>query len=282
MTHTDWLRLCLPGLIWGTSFYFIAEGLAAFPAAMITPLRIGFGFLTLAAVPAARARIDRVDLPRIALVAVVWMALPLSMFPFAEERVSSSVTGMLNGATPLFVAIVASFLARRPPPRHQQLGLSIGSLGVALIALPTIGEGRSSTVGVLLILFALGCYGIALNMAVPLIQRHGSLPVMWRAQAFAFVLTAPLGASQLGKVRFAWWPLMAVVLLGVLGTATAYVLAAGNAGRLGSTRASVTTYIIPVVALFLGALIRDETVAALAVVGCAVALLGAYLAGRRH
>jgi drug/metabolite transporter (DMT)-like permease len=163
----------------------------------------------------------------------------------------------------------------------QMLGLLVGSLGVVLIALPTLGEGRSSAVGVVQILAALSCYGIALNLAVPLQQRHGALPVLWRSQAVALTLTLPFGLTHLDEIEFAWGPLFAVIALGVLGTSFAYVLAATNAGRLGSTRASVTTYIIPVVSLLLGALIRDEAVAALAVVGCSVALFGAWLAGRR-
>jgi drug/metabolite transporter (DMT)-like permease len=76
--------------------------------------------------------------------------------------------------------------------------------------------------------------------------------------------------------------MLAIIGLGVLGTSFAYVLAADNAGRLGSTRASVTTYVIPVVSLLLGALVRNETVAVLSVIGCALALFGAWLAGRRH
>lgn len=281
MRPWDWLLLCLPGLLWGTSFYFIAEGLEAFPAALITPMRVGIGFAVLAAFPAARRSVPRADWGRIALLGVVWMAFPLTMFPYAEQHVASSVTGMLNGATPLFVAAVASIIAHRLPPRMQMLGLLVGSLGVVLIALPTLGEGRSSAVGVAQILAALSCYGIALNLAVPLQQRHGALPVLWRSQAVALALTLPFGLTHLDEIEFAWGPLFAVVALGVLGTSFAYVLAATNAGRLGSTRASVTTYIIPVVSLLLGALIRDEAVAVLAVVGCAVALFGAWLAGRR-
>ncbi len=281
MRPWDWLLLCLPGLLWGTSFYFIAEGLEAFPAALITPMRVGIGFAVLAAFPAARRSVPRADWGRIALLGVVWMAFPLTMFPYAEQHVSSSVTGMLNGATPLFVAAVASIIAHRLPPRMQMLGLLVGSLGVVLIALPTLGEGRSSAVGVAQILAALSCYGIALNLAVPLQQRHGALPVLWRSQAVALALTLPFGLTHLDEIEFAWGPLFAVIALGVLGTSFAYVLAATNAGRLGSTRASVTTYIIPVVSLLLGALIRDEAVAVLAVAGCAVALLGAWLAGRR-
>ena len=55
---------------------------------------------------------------------------------------------------------------------------------------------------------------------------------------------------------------------------------ANNAGRLGSSRASASVYLIPVVALLLGALVRNEHVDVLSVVGCGVTVLGAYLAGR--
>lgn len=280
-TPADWVRLVVPGLIWGASFLFIAEGLESFPPSLITPMRLAFGLATLAWFPAARARLPRADMPRVTLLAVVWMAFPLSMFPFAEERVSSAVTGMLNGATPIFVAAVASFLARRPPPRHHLVGLAVGSVGVVLIALPTLGEGSSSTLGVALILLALASYGVALNLAVPLIQRHGSLPVMWRAQAIALALTTPLALAHVDEVHFRWWPFVAVLLLGVFGTAVAYAFAAGNAARLGSTRASITTYVIPVVAVALGAAVRDERVTVLAGAGCVVTLLGAWLVGRR-
>jgi len=282
MRPIDWVLLIAPGLMWGTSFLFIKVGLEAFPAALITPMRVGIGFCVLGMFPAARRSVPRDDLKRIALLGVVWMAVPLTMFPFAEQHVSSSVTGMLNGATPLFVAGVASLLARRLPPRRQMLGLFVGTFGVVMIALPTLNDGSSSWVGVAQIIFALSCYGVALNLAVPLQQRHGSLPVLWRALGVAFVLTMPFGLTTVGDVHFAWASLFAMLGLGVLGTSFAYVLASNNAGRLGSTRASVTTYIIPVVSLLLGALIRDETVAVLAVVGCAIALFGAWLAGRRH
>jgi drug/metabolite transporter (DMT)-like permease len=281
-TPADWGRLAAPGLIWGTSFFFIAEGLEAFPALLITPMRVGFGFLTLGLFRAARvATIPRPDLIRIAVLGVVWMAFPLTMFPLAEDgRVSSSVTGMLNGATPLFVAAVAAFMSRRTPPRAQVLGLLVGLAGIVLISLPTVGDGSSSALGVAMILAALASYGVALNLAIPLQQRYGGLAVLWRAQLVAFAVTLPFGLLHVDEVQFAWAPFCALVALGVFGTALAYLLAANNAGRYGSTRTSITTYLIPIVALCLGAAIRDETVAIIAVVGCVVALVGAYLAGR--
>ena len=114
----DWLLLVVPGLIWGASFLFIAEGLRAIGPNGVTFVRILIGFATLACLPAARRAVPRDRLGRASrLLSVVWMAFPLSMFPFAEQRVSSALTGMLNGAKPLFTAIVAAFLARRAPSR---------------------------------------------------------------------------------------------------------------------------------------------------------------------
>ncbi|HQZ35331.1 MAG TPA: DMT family transporter [Ilumatobacteraceae bacterium] len=284
MSVADWGLLALPGLVWGTSFYFIAEGLDAFPAAMITPMRVGFGALTLGLFPAARrVNIARRDMRKILLLGVIWMAIPLSIFPFAEERVSSSVTGMLNGATPLFIAVVAAFMARRLPPRQQMVGVAVGFAGVVLIAVASGTSGNNSWFGIGLIFVALVFYGISLNIAVPLQQKYGSLPVLWRAQMIAFAIVTPFAIPSVGDIEFKWGPFLAVVALGVFGTALAFVVMASNAGRVGSTRASVSVYIVPVVSLLLGALVRHETVAALAVVGCGVAVSGAYLTNRaRH
>jgi len=273
-------RLAVPGLIWSASFYFIAEGLKGFPAAMITPMRLAFGFLTLACVPAARVRLPREAWPRLVLLATIWMAVPLTMFPFAEERVASSVAGMLNGAIPLFVASVATFVYKRRPSRAQLSGLAVGFVGVVLIAAPSLGEGSSSAIGIGLIFVALACYGFALDLAAPLQQRYGSLPVLWNAQLVALVLVIPFAIPSADDVEFAWKPLLMIGALGMFGTALAYVVMAANAGRFGSTRASVTTYLIPVGSLVLGAAILDESVAVLSVLGCAVTLWGACLAGR--
>ena len=72
------------------------------------------------------------------------------------------------------------------------------------------------------------------------------------------MLTTPFGIAVLPESSFSWHSALAVLALGVLGTGAAYVLAAANVGRLGSTRASVSTYLIPVVALVLGVVLRDE------------------------
>jgi drug/metabolite transporter (DMT)-like permease len=276
----DWLLLLIPGVIWGASFLFIAEGLRAIGPYGVTFVRILVGFATLACLPAARQPVPRSEWPALAALGVVWMAFPLSMFPFAEQRVSSALTGMLNGANPLFTAIVAAMLTRRAPSRGIAAGLAVGLAGAVLMAWPTIHEGHSSVVGVLLILAALISYGVALNLARPLQLRHGALPVIWRAQAVALALTAPLGLPDLFAAHWTPGPLLSLLALGSLGTGMAYVMIAVAAGRLGATRASATTFLIPPVALVLGVVVRGERVALLSVAGGAVCVAGAWLMRR--
>jgi drug/metabolite transporter (DMT)-like permease len=277
---TDWLLLAVPGLIWGASFLFIAEGLDAIAPNGLTFVRILVGFAALAFVPAARRSLATPDRAGIAWLGLLWFAFPLSMFPFAEQRISSALTGMLNGATPLFTAIVAAILARRAPSPGIAVGLLVGLTGAVLVAWPSLGEGRSSLEGVVLVLLAVIAYGVALNIARPLQQRHGALPVIWRAQAVALVLTAPLGLPDLAAARWSLRPLLALLALGALGTGLAQVLVTVAAGRLGTTRASATTFLIPPVALVLGVLVRDERVALLSVIGGAACVAGAWIIRR--
>ncbi len=276
----NWLLLILPGCIWGASFLFIAEGLDAVAPNGVTFTRIAIGFLTLSLVPAARRPIRAPDRWGAVWLGILWMAFPLSMFPFAEQHVSSALTGMLNGATPLFAAAVASILARRLPSRAVLVGLAVGFLGAILIALPGMGGGAAAAgqaLGITLIVAALVSYGFAVNLAGPLQQRNGALPVIWRAQFVALLLTAPLGVPAVLGAHWSPRPVAALIMLGALGTALAHVMTAVVAGRMGATTASATAFLIPVVALALGVVIRHERVAPLSIVGAAVCLAGAWL-----
>jgi drug/metabolite transporter (DMT)-like permease len=70
--------------------------------------------------------------------------------------------------------------------------------------------------------------------------------------------------------------------LGVLGTGIAFVFMGRLVARVGSSRASFATYLIPVVALILGVVFRDETVHALSLIGIGSVIAGALLASRRE
>jgi drug/metabolite transporter (DMT)-like permease len=280
MTHplVDLALLVVPGVIWGASFLFIAEGLAAAAPNGVTFARIAIGFLTLSLFRSARRPVARADWAGTAALGVLWFAFPFSMFPFAEQHVSSALTGMLNGASPMFVAAVAAILARRLPGRGTMAGLIIGLGGAVVMAWPALGGsgvGAGSALGIGLILAALVSYGIALNVARPLQQRNGAIPVIWRALGVALLLTAPLGLPAVLDGSWSLRPALAMLGLGAGGTAIATILTATAAGRMGATKASVSAFVIPVVALLLGVVIRHEHVSAVSLVGAAICLAGA-------
>jgi drug/metabolite transporter (DMT)-like permease len=279
---TEWLLLAGVAAIWGSSFLFIDIGLEALQPGVIALARVALGVAALALFPAARRPLGREDRTRVALLGVIWAGLPLLLFPVAQQWIDSSVAGMLNGAVPLAGAAWAVLLLRRPLPRTHAVGLLVGFAGVLAISWPELQGSRATMVGTSLVVLAVLCYGLAVNLAVPLQQRHGALPVLLRAQLAALVLLAPFGLWGLRGSRFAWGPVLAMLPLGILGTGLAFVLMTTLVGRVGGPRGAVATYFIPVVAIVLGVLLLDERVAAAAVAGTALVVGGAWLTSRRE
>ena len=200
----DWALFLAVGTIWGSSFLFQAIGLEAFRPGLVTSLRILFGVAVLWALPGVRVPIDREDRARLLLLSLTWVAIPFTLFPIAQGSVNSAIAGMLNGAAPIFTAAIATILLRQPPGPRQLIGIPLGFLGVTAIAWSTANDGSSQLLGVVLILLATICYGIAFNVATPLQQRYGSVPVMARILAIEAVLTAPFGLVSLPGSSFAW------------------------------------------------------------------------------
>ncbi|MEL6894436.1 MAG: DMT family transporter [Actinomycetota bacterium] len=287
-TPGDWGLFLSVALIWGSSFLLIDIGLDAFPPGFITLLRVGSGAVALSALlmrpgrPTARVseRIEPSDRARVLVLSIIWVAVPFTFFPLAQDHINSSVTGLLNGATPIFAAAVAALLFRQWPRGPLAVGIAVGFAGITLISLPSIGDGSSQAFGVGLVLAATVCYGFALNLAGPLQQRYGSLPLMARVLTLATLWTAPFGLWELGDADWQIGPLVAVLGLGVVGTGIAFAIMGSLVGRVGSTRASFITYLIPVVSLTLGITFRGDEVAPLAIVGIALVIGGALLASR--
>ncbi|MGH2848158.1 MAG: DMT family transporter, partial [Thermoleophilaceae bacterium] len=158
----------------------------------------------------------------------------------------------------------------------QAVGLIVGFAGVVAISLPSVGSG-SNALGIVLVLLAAFLYGFAFNIAAPLQRRHGALPVIWRAQLVAAVLVLPFAVVGATESTFGWSSLLAVVGLGALGTGLAFFWFTTLIGRVGSTRGSVAIYLVPVVAILLGASLNDEPVHAAALLGTTLVLAGAYV-----
>ena len=278
----EWGLLAAVASIWGSSFLFIAIGLEAFSPFVVTFARVGLGTLALTLIPRARRPIAREDRAGILVLGVVWIAVPLTLFPLAQQSIDSSVAGMINAAVPLTTAAWATLLLRRLPGRRQLVGIAVGFVGVLAVFVPELRGSGASAIGALLALGAVTCYGLAANLAVGLQQRNGALPVLWRAQLVALVGVAPLGIAGLGDSVWSWSSALAMVPLGVLGTGLALVLMTVLVGRVGAPRGSIAIYFTPLVALALGVVVRSEQVAPLALAGTALVLAGAWLTSRRE
>ena len=276
----DWLLLSGIALTWGSSFLFIEIALESFEPALITLLRIVFGTSTIVWLRKARTPIERKDWPAVVVVGLLWMAIPFLLFPIAQQWIDSSLAGMINGAVPLFAALVATIASRRAPGVMQAAGLVVGFGGVLAVSWPAIEGARTTATGALLVLLACICYGIALNVVVPLQRKYGSLPILLRVQGVAIAITIVPGLIAASDSSFSWTSLMAIVPLGCLGTGLAFLWMTVLAGRVGASRGSVTIYFIPVVAIVLGAVFRDESIAVLSLIGTAFVLLGAFLTSR--
>ncbi len=281
----DWGLFCAVSLIWGASFLLIDIGLDALTPGMVTLVRVGSGALALLAFTWVNHREftlpDRADYRRIWVLAVIWVAIPFTLFPLAEQRINSAVAGLLNGATPIFAAGFAALMLKQRTRGPQLAGIFVGLAGMTMISLPSINEGASQASGVAMVVAATFCYGIALNIAAPLQHTYGAVQVMSWVLALAAVLNIPFGLYDLDANQLHAGPILAVLVLGVVGTGIAFALMGALIAGVGPTRASFITYLVPVVALFLGVTFRGDDVAALAILGVALVIAGAFLASRK-
>jgi drug/metabolite transporter (DMT)-like permease len=153
--------------MWGTSFLFIKVAVAELPPVYVAFGRIALGAVTLVVLLAAR----RERLPRdprlwghLALLGLIVNTIPFTLFAYAEERVSSVLAGIWNGAAPLTtLAVTLIALPSERPTRQRIVGLLIGFVGVLVVLGPWHGVGGASLTGQLMLFGAVTCYGIAFN-----------------------------------------------------------------------------------------------------------------------
>lgn len=279
----DWGLFIGVSLIWGSSFLLIAEALEGLTPGTVTLGRVGIGAITLLVIRAIRGggkTIEREDYGSVLLLSLLWVAVPFTLFPLAQEHINSAVTGLLNGATPVFAGIVSAVLVKVAPKGTQLAGIAAGFVGVVLISLGSSGGGSTEARGVIMVLGATVCYGFAVNLASPLQAKYGPINIMATMLGLATIWVLPFGLFTIGENEWSLGPIAAVIFLGAIGTGTAYWIMATLVGRVGSVRASFITYLIPVVSLTLGVVIRDDTVTALAIIGAAITIGGAFLASR--
>ena len=276
----EWGLTLLIGLIWGSAFLWIALAVDHLSPALVAFGRVALGAGALAVFPQARRRIHREDWTRIAAVALVGNAAPAFLFAAAETDLDSAVAGMVTSGTPVLSLVVAAVLLRKLPGRAQVIGIGVGFLGIIMMTMPSLLGVRAAPLGVALVFIATIGYGINSNIVVPLQQRYGGPAVTLWALVVSSVMLAPFAVGSVAESDFSVTAVVAVVILGVVGTGIVRALSTTLAGRVGGPRMTTTTYLIPVGAILLGVVFRSEVVQPIAIVGVAVVLVGAFIATR--
>jgi drug/metabolite transporter (DMT)-like permease len=277
--------------IWGASYLQIKIALDGLDASMIV-----FGRVALAALIlyfAVRRLADReraFDFGRrhprqIAVLGLLSITLPFMLISYGETQISSGLTGILVAPGPLFVALLAPFLdPTEVVDRRGAIGLLVGFGGVVLLlGIDTVGD-LGQFLGGLAVLSAALSYGLGALYAKQRFTGVGVPPLVMSffSCAAASVMTLPPALATLPGSSPDVGELAAVVSLGVVGTALAFVLYYTLIAETGAGRALLVGYMIPPAALAYGALLLNEQVTAAAIAGLVLILIGVTLAGRER
>jgi drug/metabolite transporter (DMT)-like permease len=277
---TEWGLTLTIGIIWGSAFLWIALGVDHLAPGVVAFGRVALGAGALALFKRSRRRIQREDWLRISAVAVLGNAAPAWLYATAETSLDSAVAGIVTAGVPILSLIVAALLLKQLPGRPQVVGIAVGFAGIFMMTLPSLRGAQADPVGVGLVFLAIVGYAISGNLLVPLQQKYGGPAVTLWALILSSVVLLPFAAVSVDESEFTLSAIAAVVILGVVGTGIVRALSATLVGRVGAPRMSTTTYLIPIVAIVLGVVFRDEVVQPTAIVGVAVVLVGAFIATR--
>jgi len=271
----------LLAMVWGSSFLWIAIAIDHVAVTVVPLARCAFGALALLAFGDARRRIERVDWPRFAALGLTWMAIPFLLYPSAEQTVSTSITGMINGALPIVTVIVTAIFIHTMPSAFRIAAVVTGTLGIALISLSSITEDKGADIkGILLLFVALVCYAVAANLARPVQSKYGPLASMLWIELTAVLWSLPLGIHGLATSAFSWEALGALVVLGAVGTGFAFAIYGVLLHRAGTVRGMIGIFFTPIVGTFLGVTVRNDVLHPITLVGMAVVIVGAIMTSR--
>jgi drug/metabolite transporter (DMT)-like permease len=283
VTWRGWTAFVALGIIWGLPYFFIKVAVQE-----VSPFALAFSRVLLATIilmPIAwrRGALRSLAKYRAAIIAfgLVEFAIPFSLISLGERWISSSVTGILIAMVPLSVAVIQRFFGIREALGAWRIaGLAIGFIGVAALLGAGPISGAQGWAGVGCMVVSTICYAVG-----PLIiQRHlqgldsiGPLAASLGVAGIVLLIPAALEIpSRLPSVN----AIASIAVLGIVCTALAMLVMFYLVNHAGASRASVITYINPVVATLLGVLVLDEHLGIGGFVAFALILLGSWLATR--
>lgn len=251
---SKWLHLISLSLIWGSSFILIKKGLTGFgyfEAATIRLMSAGLAFLPLGI--GNFRKIPKNIFGYVVLTAMLGMVLPAYLFFMAQTNVQSSVAAMLNGLTPVFTFVFSVILFRIAYQTRQIIGLVLGLACAIMLALERSSSAISINWHAGLIILSTIFYGYNINLIK---QRLSHIPALVLstvtvsvAGLIAFFLAFLPNIDHFHLPQTNWLPLLALMTLGIMGTAVAQLIQYSLIRQTSALFASSITYIIPVVAV---------------------------------
>ncbi|WP_380168327.1 DMT family transporter [Jannaschia sp. R86511] len=281
------LRIAALALLWGSSFLWIDLALDGLGPVQITVARLTLGAALLLIV--ARQELGTVLARRdvyvpLFIAALLANAIPFTLFSVAQQTIPSNLAGALNATTPfwsLLIALGARVQKRTSPV--QVAGLLIGLAGTTIILSP--GGSGVPLFGALMALLAAASYGagyvfIASRLTPTGLPNSGMAATQLTAATLLTSITVPF--AGLTPVALSPQVAVAVLVLGIGGTGLAYLLLYRIIADDGPVAASTVTYLLPVVAFILGAVVLREPLTPTLLLGSALVLAGVALARRRN
>ena len=287
MSRRGWVLFLAMGLIWGVPYLLIKVAVEELAPSVLVLARTTLAGLLLLPLAWARGHL-RPLLPAwkpILAFTVVEICVPWLLLGVAEQRLSSSLTGLLIAAVPLvgagLVWVGGARLTGDPdrPDLVRAVGLLIGLAGVAALVGFEVGSGDTSAV--LAIAVVVVCYAVGPMILARWLSHLPGLGVVTVSLLAAAVLYLPMGVAQAPSTWPAAQVTWSVVGLAVVCTALAFVVFFALIAEVGPTRSTVITYLNPAVALVLGVLVLDEAFTAVTATGFGLILAGSVLATRR-
>jgi drug/metabolite transporter (DMT)-like permease len=279
-----YVRLVGLGAFWGTSFLLIKIALDGLPPLGIALARCIAGALTLwAYVVITRRAVPRSPRvwARLTVNGVFANALPFALFSWGELHVTSGIAGIYNATTPLFTVLIAIVvLPAERATRARVTGLLVGMAGVVIVLGPWRDAGTNTLLGQLACLAAGASYGIGLvyvRRVVSPLKLDVAVQTACQLTAAAVLLAVAVPFFG-GDVDVTWPVTGAVVVLGVFGTGIALLVYNSLIRDVGATSTSLVTFIVPVVAVALGAVALGEPVTWNLFAGAVVVIAGVRLA----
>jgi drug/metabolite transporter (DMT)-like permease len=267
--------------IWGVPYLFIKIAIdGGAPPAVIAWVRVTLAALVLLTLASRAGALSSLAgrWRWVAAYGLIEIAIPFPLIAYGEQRLPSSLAAILIASVPLMIALLSlRFESAERPTRMRMIGLLVGFAGVVTLVGLDVSQRPGELPGVLAILAAAAGYAVG-----PLVlKRHlvelDPRATMGASLAFAAFLLAPLAALNIPASLPSAGAIASIVVLGLLCTALAFVIFSVLIAEAGPARASVITYINPVVAVTLGVALLGERPGAGAVAGLLLILAGSWL-----